>query len=170
MNRMIAIILVCFTVMFLSVGCERAKAAQDEESQMVQLGNPWSEWNSIAETESATDFTFELPDMIADYYTAAEFRTMNNELIEIVYKDQDGNFEVCVRKQKGEGQDISGDYNEYDTCNEENFQGGTITVYNNTNNNSVKIIISYQGYSWALMAPNGFQGDFNQEFLNHICQ
>ena len=160
-----AIILLCFAVPFLIIGCETQK-----ESQMVQIGNPWSEWNSIGEAEAATRFSFGLPNSIADCYTASEFRTMNNEMIEVIYTDPDGKSEVCVRKQKGEGQDISGDYNEYQGCSEKNYHGGNVTVYNNSLNSSVKVLVSYQGYSWSLVAPNGFLGESDQDFLNLLCK
>ena len=85
----------------------------------------------------------------------------------LLYKD-DGDFEICIRKQKGEGQDISGDYNKYETCTETSHNGGTITNYHNSNNNAVKQLISYKGYSWSLVAPNGYWGDSNWDFIGGI--
>ena len=91
---------------------------------------------------------------------------MNNELIQIVYRD--GDFEVCVRKQKGEDQDISGDYTEYDISAESAREGGVIKTYRNFDNNAVRQLISYDGYSWSLVASNGYRGDTNDAFLNLI--
>ena len=87
-------------------------------------------------------------------------------MLEVIYRYEDS--EICVRKQKGEGEDISGDYNKYDTSAEDDFNGGKIVEYRNSNNSAVKQIISYNGYSWSLMAPNGYQEDSNDEFLNYI--
>ena len=91
---------------------------------------------------------------------------MNKELLEVVYRDE--NFEVCVRKQAGEGQDISGDYNEYETRTEANRNGGTVITYQNADNSAMRQVISYHGYSWSLVAPNGYWGDSNADFVNGI--
>ena len=141
---------------------------KEQASQTATIGNPWSDWNTIEEAESVIGFSFGLPEVIADSYDAVSIRTLTDKLIEVVYRDDE--FEVCVRKQKGEGQDISGDYNEYETCTEENYNGGTITNYQNSNNNAVKQIISYKGYSWSLVAPNGYWGDSNQDFVSLIME
>ena len=167
MKKSAAIILLCLIV-FLFAGCGTQKAGQEDSSQLTQMGNPWTEWNSIEEAEAAVGFSVGLPEVIADSYKAAEFRTMNGQLLEIVYRDKD--FEVCLRKQKGEGQDISGDYNEYETCSEESLGGGTIVSYYNSGDNAVKQVISYKGYSWSLVAPNGYWGDSGADFTNQIFE
>lgn len=139
---------------------------QDDNNQMAFIGNPWSQWSSIAEAEAAVGFSFGLPETVADSYTAKEFRTMNNEMIEIVYYD--GDFEVCVRKQAGEGQDISGDYNEYEKCEQTEQNGAAVSVFYNSGDNACRTLVSDQGYSWSLAAPNGYWGDSAQDFLNLI--
>ena len=168
MKKTVSIILLCLILAVSSVGCGGQTAKQNPVSQSVAIGNPWSDWNSIEEAESAVGFSFGLPAVVADRYTAVVFRTLNNELIEIIYRDTD--FEVCVRKQKGEGQDLSGDYNQYDTCTEENINGGTITHYHHSDNSAVKQLISYDGYSWSLVAPNGYWGDSDLDFISQILE
>ena len=168
MKRILIMILLCCNIIFLLVGCGNSKYAQKEEEQVVETANPWTEWASIEETEKATSLTLGLPKVIAGSYVADEFRTMNGELIEVVYHDDD--IEVCVRKQKGEGEDISGDYNEYENYEKKKVHGGEISTYYNTDNRSTKQLISYQGYSWSLVAPKGFWGDSNQDFLNLIFE
>ena len=168
MKKNAAIILLCCMISAIFSGCGNQPDAQAQTSQTTMIGNPWSDWDSIEEAESATGFSFGLPEVIADSYHAVTVRTLNNELIEVVYLDDD--FEVCVRKQTGEEQDISGDYNEYETCTETTQNGGTVTNYHNSSNNAVKQLISYQGYSWSLVAPNGCWGDSNQDFVSKILE
>ena len=157
------IILMCLGLFILFAGC-----ANKEAAQTAAIANPWSTWDSIKEAEEACGFSFGLPDVIAESFTATEFRTMMGELIEVVYCDED--FEVCIRKSKGEDQDILGDYNRYETCNEENRNGAAITTYFNSSNSAMKQLISHQGYSWSLVAANGFWGDSNEDFLRAILQ
>ena len=73
-------------------------------------------------------------------------------------------------KQKGEGQDISGDYNTYEFCDKQNVNGGTVTSWHNSDNDAVKQIVSYGGYSWSLVASDGWWGDANQDFLNCVWE
>ena len=162
MKRTLAMTLLCLCTALLWTGCKNSGG--EEEKKMI--ANPWSQWDSMAEAEAAVGFSFGMPENIAGRYFASVFRTMNGELMEVIYRD--GDSEVRVRKQKGEGQDISGDYNQYDTCTEEAFQGGTVTHYHNTNNNAVKQVISCNGYSWSITASDGFPGDSNRDFLNLI--
>ena len=167
MKKMITILL-CLLFPVLLIGCGTTEAEEEEVSPIAQMGNPWSTWDSIADAEEAAGFSFGLPEVIADTYAAAEIQTMNGSMIEVVYRD--GEFEVCVRKQQGEGQDISGDYNQYDTCTEETIGGAAVTHYRNSDNDAIRQLVSYQGYSWSLVAPNGYWGDSGSEFLNAILE
>ena len=162
MKRTAVLILACLCAVMLWTGCRNSK----EEAEPVSIANPWSDWASMAEAETAVGFAFGLPEEIAGRYTADAFRTMNGELMEVIYRD--GDTEIRVRKQKGEGQDISGDYNTYDICTEEHVAGGTVTTYQNSGSNGVKQVISCEGFSWSITAPEGFTGDDNQDFVSSI--
>ena len=165
MKKLISIILICLIIPAAFVGCGN-NAPEPEYNTTVAIGNPWQEWTSIAEAEDAVGFPFGLPHVIADSYKAAEFRTMNKELIEIVYRSDE--LEVCVRKRADEGEDISGDYNQYESCTETQQGGAAITTYHNTGNNATKQLISCNGYAWSLVAEKGFAGDSANDFLNAI--
>ena len=147
MKKTISGILVCLLVCAIFVGCKKQPTAQ-----YVGMANPWTDWSSLDEAEAAVGFSFGLPEVIADSYTAANFRTMNKELLEIIYRDADS--QICIRKQKGEDQDISGDYNEYDTCTEENIGSCKIIRYRDSQSGAVKQLISYAGYSWSLVTTD----------------
>ena len=166
MEKNVSVILLSCIISAIFAGCGNQTVVKEQISQTTAIANPWVNWDSIEEAESVIGFSFGLPEVIADSYNAVSIRTLNNELIEVVYRD--GDFEICIRKQKGEGQDISGDYNKYETCTETNHNGGTITNYHNSNNNAVKQLISYKGYSWSLVAPNGYWGDSNWDFIGGI--
>ena len=165
MKKAVFVVLFCLIIFTLCAGCGNQTAKQE---QTVAIGNPWSDWNSMEEAESAVGFSFGLPDVIADCYKVARIRTMSKELLEVVYCHE--SFEVYVRKQKGEGQDISGDYNEYDTCAETNHNGVMITTYQNTGNTALRQMVSYKGYSWSLVAPSGYGGASDWDFVNKILE
>ena len=166
MKKWISLFLLCFIISIFFAGCGDQAEPQQQASQSVMIANPWSDWDSLKEAESAVGFSLGLPEVIAGSFEAVTFRTMNQELLEVIYRDED--FEVRIRKQAGEGQDISGDYNEYETRTEASRNGGTITTYHNSDNNAMRQVISVHGYSWSLVAPNGYWGDSNQAFVNEI--
>ena len=166
MKKIIAIILLGLMIPAIFVGCAGHKVEQEAHSQTTAIGNPWSDWETLKEAEDTVGFSFGLPEIIADSYEAVAFRTLNGELIEVIYHD--GDLEVRVRKQKGEGQDISGDYTDYETVTEGQFGDGLITTYHNSGDHAVKQTISAHGYSLSLTAPNGYWGDSNADFLNAI--
>lgn len=168
MKKTVSVILLCLIVFYVCAGCGKQRVEQEETLPMAAIGNPWSDWDSMEEAEAAIGFSFGLPEVIAGSYTAVSIRTMNSELIQVVYRDESS--EVCVRKQKGEGQDISGDYNKYETCTEEDRNGAAIMSYRNSGNNAVKQLISCNGYSWSLVALDGFWGDSNGDFVNKILE
>ena len=166
MKKTIAMILICFIISSLLIGCANQAVTQETTSQITAIGNPWSDWETLKEAEDTVGFSFGLPEIIADSYEAVAFRTLNGELIEVIYQDED--LEVRVRKQKGEGQDISGDYTDYETVTEGQFGDGLITTYHNSGDHAVKQTISAHEYSLSLTAPNGYWGDSNADFLNAI--
>ena len=169
MKKTISIVILFCLVSAVFAGCGSQKAEQEQISQNTMIANPWSSWDSIAEAESVTGFSFGLPEVIVDKYTVFSVRTMNNELIEVKYSYED--FEICIRKQKGEGQDISGDYNSYETCTETSDKSGAMIIsHQNSSSSAMKQLISYHGYSWSLVASNGFWEDSNGDFLNKILE
>ena len=168
MKKVIAMLLLCFAFLLMLAGCGNGEVKPEETEQTAQIANPWSDWSSIEEAEEEVGFSFELPDVIADKFTADKIRTMNKEMLEVVYCNED--LEICVRKKKGEEQDISGDYNQYETCEEKDYNGITVTSYYNSDNDASKQTFSYDGYSWSLAALNGYGGDYSEEFLNKIVE
>ena len=165
MKKKITYILICFALVLAVSGCGKEK---EKATPSAQIGNPWKQWTSITEVENATGFSFELPEIVGEKFVADTFRTMNVELIEVIYHFED--YEVCVRKRQGEGQDISGDYNTYEICTDENHKDITVTRYHNSGSSATRLTFSYQGFSWSLVAPNGFGTDSHEVFLNEILK
>ena len=166
--KTLMIMCLCISVMALFAGCGAEKSEPEPEqgnASGMMIANPWSDWSSLTEAEAVTGFPFGLPEMV-DGYTADVFRTMSGTMLEIRYHS--GESEICVRKQKGEGQDISGDYNVYVNSEERQQNGGSITVDSNEAGEVVRQRISFDGYSWSVVASDGLPAELAQEFLNLI--
>ncbi len=162
------ILLLLFCTMLLT-GCASAPLSapgtEPSSEPMMQIGNPWVDYDTLKEAEESCGLTFPLPLTVAGSYTAQSFRVMNGELLEVVY--QDGESEVTVRMCPGENQDISGVYGDADTVEEMTVNGITVTIKNM--DRAVLHLISADGCSYCLYAPNGYRDGAAKEFLNFIC-
>ena len=166
MKKPMLMLMVCL----LLTGCSTEPQVPDttpETTPVQQLANPWKDYPSLEEAEAACGLDFPLEDVVADSYKAETCRVMNGQLLEVTYRDD--SFEVTVRMQAGEGQDISGVYAEYKdifTYEEETYtivlkyiQGGGILQ-----------LISKNGYSYSFYAPNHYWGDSNTDFLAFLTE
>ena len=157
MRKTITMLLFCL-IIITATGCGKTEVQESAPSQALTMGNPWKSFETMKEAEEAVGFSFGLSENILESYQAVSFRAMNGELMEVLY--QNGDFEVCVRKKVGAGEDISGDYNKYDTTSETKVNDATITYYRNEKTPAQRHVISYQEFSWSLVAPNGYpEGD-----------
>ena len=165
--RKTCIMLIALILSVFILGCSMTDDTQQSEQAYAELTNPWDEWKTLEEAEKAVGFEFGLPTVMTDSYKAESFKTLNDELIEVVYRDDD--YEVIVRKQKGEGQDISGDYNEYLEHGNHERSGATIEQICGLPDKEPfypgKTLISYDGFSWSLVAPKGYWGDSQEDFF-----
>ena len=166
MRKTFAVILVGILLMAWFTGCGRQEEKTEAETPNAAIGNPWSDWASMEEAQARVGFSYGLPEEMAGSYTAVAYRTMNDELLEVIYRD--GEQEIRVRKQAGEGQDISGDYNQYDIRTEETIDGAAVIIFQSSDHHGVKQLISAGGYSWSVTAPEGFPGDGGRDFVNAI--
>lgn len=166
-RTILILVILIFTTVLASCGNQGVQPENNADAE-TQLANPWTDWESLAEAEATVGFSFGLPETISSSYKAESFRTMNDELIEVTYRDDD--YEVVVRKAKSHsklGEDISGDYNNYEKVEQRNrFGANTVHYYNE--NDAMKTLITYEGYSWSLVAPKGYWGDSSSDFFAAI--
>lgn len=136
---------------------------ETEEIQPAQLANPWVCYDTLTEAEAAAGFSLDMEQEI-ETFRAETFRVMNGQLLEVVYRD--GDFAVTVRKQKGEGQDLSGVYETFEK--ETVYQTGNSWIISRVLGNTVLDLIDSSGFSWSVYAPEGYPGDHHAGFLNAL--
>ena len=164
MRKMIILILVCLMMTGCSEKAVPAETTAATTEPVLQIGNPWIDYVTLVEAEAACGLDFPMPETIADSYVAESFRVMNGQLLELKYLDD--TFEVIVRMQAGEGQDLSGVYGEFENIQTVEVDGATITSM--IIDGGVVQLIAKDGYSYSLYAPNHYWGDSNVEFLQYI--
>ena len=162
--KTILILLLCLMLTGCGTEASSAETTVPEAEVSVQIANPWVDYSSLAEAEAACGLDFPMPEIIADSYAAESFRVMNGQLLEVKYRD--GDFSVTVRMQAGEGQDLSGVYGEFENVQTVEVDGATITGM--TIEGGALQLISKDGFSYSLYAPNHYWGDSNVEFLQYL--
>ena len=149
-------------------------AGANPENNEAGMANPWSDVDSAeAAAEGAGLDTFMVPDGEAEIslgeVKVTQYRCMKGMAEAVVEFPA---VEMTIRKGDKSGEmaegDISGDYNEYEKCEQTEQNGAVISVSYNSGDNACRTLVSDQGYSWSLAAPNGYWGDSAQDFLNLI--
>ncbi len=87
------------------------EAASSDAPMSMQIANPWSEFDSLEEAEADAGIEIELPESYQGFNHRI-YRSMQGEMLEIIYQDADGKEGFRIRKSRDAG-DISGDYNSY---------------------------------------------------------
>ncbi len=91
-----------------------------------QIPNPWTEYKSVDEAKKAVNFEAPVPTKVTDGYKLDYISNLDGELLQIVYRNAEDK-QISYRTAKG-SEDISGDYNVYDTSEELQVGGNTVTV------------------------------------------
>ena len=136
--------------------------------RMAGLANPWTDCEMLSEAEELAGFTLDIGEQLGGY-KAEVFRVMPEKMLEVRYTD--GDSEVTVRKAPGAGQDISGDYNNYEKI-ESAEQNGLKITYNHIKDGGVIVLLSDKDkdYSYCVSAYDGFPGDSGRDFVDAICK
>lgn len=79
--------------------------------ESAQIANPFTDTKTLEEAQEIAGFDMQVPDAVAPY-TVVNYRAVEGEMLEIIFRDRKGEEGYRIRKAAGED-DISGDYNEY---------------------------------------------------------
>ena len=157
------VVLLIILLLFTGCGASGEPVETTEAPQTLQLANPWVRYDSLEEAEAAVGFPFGMALEIGTF-RAESFRVMSGKLLEVGYRD--GDFTVTVRKQPGEGQDLSGVYEDFER--ETAYQTGNSWVVGRVSGNTMLDLIDSGGCSWSVHAPKGYPEDGHTHFLNGV--
>lgn len=123
----------------------------------VQIPNPWQECASLEEAGRLAGFSFTAPEAV-EGYTEKYIAAIENDIAEVIFSKGD-NDDASLYFRKGLGtEDISGDYNTYDTVEQQTIGDRTVTckgndglIYNATWNDGT--------YSYAVMCNAGMNAE-----------
>ena len=131
----LSLLLCCLLSMSLVAcsGSSDTSNAQSAKEETAKIANPIVEYDSLAKAEKAAGFQLTVPEAVevnGEAYEQYYYSTINDSLIEVRYGAEGS--EVCyIRKApvSQDMEDISGDYNVYDTVVEEEVMLESGTEY-----------------------------------------
>ena len=116
MKKILLMSLLCLAI----VACGKKEEAKQEtaettnvtQKESTQIPNPFVEVKNLDEASKIAGFTLEVPETYEDYKKQV-IQAIEDDMIEVIYYDENSEHEgLRIRKAKGTD-DISGDYNEY---------------------------------------------------------
>lgn len=99
-----------------------------DDGETVQIPNPWVDCASLEEAGKLAGFSFTAPDAL-EGYPEKYIGVIEKEIAEVIFNDENG-AEICLRKGVGTD-DISGDYNVYETTETRTIDGKNVTCKGN---------------------------------------
>lgn len=148
---------------WLSRSTPSISTESSSDDSNLQIPNPFQDCASMAEAAALTGFSIEVPDTFQSN-TTRKISVMDGEMIQVSYLDSDENELLYIRKEKG-SDDISGDYNQYDTISACSINGAEVTMRSN-NGIFYAAIWTKDGYSYCVGAlHNGFSSQEELEDL-----
>ena len=116
MKKILLMSVLCLAI----VACGKKEEAKQEtaettnvtQKESTQIPNPFVEVKNLDEASKIAGFTLEVPETYEDYKKQV-IQAIENDMIEVIYIEEESGYEgLRIRKAKGTD-DISGDYNEY---------------------------------------------------------
>ena len=127
---------------------EMAETTNVTQEQSVEVPNPFVEVKTLDEAYKIAGFTLSVPTTYEDYKKQV-IQAIENDMIEVIYIEEESGYEgLRIRKAKGTD-DISGDYNEYK--NVENVKVGDYDVTEKSDGKNIFVATWTDGtYSYAI--------------------
>ena len=124
------------------------EASGEKKSVMTMIANPWHDSSTLSEAEKDAGFDITIPESFLDSKPES-FRSMTDDMLEIIYRDTASLEVFRVRKSNAAGEDISGDYNSYDNERTVSIDGTEVTL-KGTGDNVYVATWTKNGYSFAI--------------------
>lgn len=144
---------VCAAMAFSMAACANQKepSSTTEPSSQMQLPNPFTSCETMADAEKIAGFTLTMPEHAPDWAAETTIRATRSGMIEVVHLGNGS--EMRIRKAAG-NEDISGDYSAYQTSNE--ISVGDTNVQVKGNEEKIYLATWSNGtYSYSISVNSG---------------
>ena len=141
-----------------------AQSEEADSSDFVQSGNPYAEYDTLEEAENTIGFEISVPDSYGGY-TEPYYAVIEGKILEVQYYNGDDRG-MIIRKSRG-SEDISGDFNEYNTVTETEVNGNTVTIKGSGDEFSLALWGSGD-YSYSVSVISGISESALKEIIEKI--
>ena len=141
-----------------------AQSEEADSSDFVQYGNPYAEYDTLEEAENTIGFVISVPDSYGEY-TEPYYAVIEGKILEVQYYNGDDRG-MIISKSRG-SEDISGDFNEYNTVTETEVNGNTVTIKGSGDEFSLALWVSGD-YSYSVSVSSGISENALKEIIEKI--
>lgn len=141
-----------------------AQSEEADSSDFVQSGNPYAEYDTLEEAENTIGFEISVPDSYGGY-TEPYYAVIEGKILEVQYYNGDDRG-MIIRKSRG-SEDISGDFNEYNTVTETEVNGNTVTIKGSGDGFRLALWVSGD-YSYSVSVSSGISENELKEIIEKI--
>jgi len=141
-----------------------AQSEEADSSDFVQYGNPYAEYDTLEEAENTIGFEISVPDSYSEY-TEPYYAVIEGKILEVQYYNGDDRG-MIISKSRG-SEDISGDFNEYNTVTETEVNGNTVTIKGSGDEFSLALWVSGD-YSYSVSVSSGISENALKEIIEKI--
>lgn len=141
-----------------------AQSEEVDSSDFVQYGNPYAEYDTLEEAENTIGFEISVPDSYGGY-TEPYYAVIEGKILEVQYYNGDDRGMIIMKSRGSE--DISGDFNEYNTVTETEVNGNTVTIKGNGDEFSLALWVSGD-YSYSVSVSSGISENALKEIIEKI--
>lgn len=141
-----------------------AQSEEADSSDFVQSGNPYAEYDTLEEAENTIGFEISVPDSYGGY-TEPYYAVIEGKILEVQYYNGDDRG-MIISKSRG-SEDISGDFNEYNTVTETEVNGNIVTIKGNGDEFSLALWVSGD-YSYSVSVSSGISENALKEIIEKI--
>ena len=135
------------------------------QTEDAEIPNPFVDCSSMKDAADIAGFSMTLPSRIPNWVEETTFRAMTGSMLEVTYRG--GDQELRLRKAVG-SDDISGDYQSYDSSKTVTVHGVEVT-YKGNDGKVMNAVWSTDGYSYSLSAPAGMTEDTAAALIQEIA-
>ncbi len=169
MKKML-VIAICILLALVVVACgsqpnDLPQENANAEEQQFQIPNPFVDCATMDDAELTAGFSVTLPESVPGGAQQTAIRATENGMIEVLYGGEEK--QACLRKGIG-AEDISGDYNLYETTEE--IAVGDVTVTVKGNGGKLYLATWTSGeYSFAVSVSDGLSQEDMTALVSQVA-
>ena len=161
---------VCVLSMILVLAmaaCGGKTVAETGTVENVRIPNPWQVCASLEEAGKLAGFSFTAPEEV-EGYTKKYIAAIENEIAQVIFSNGEENDSTLYFRKGVGAEDISGDYNTYETVEELTVGGKTVTCKGN--GGLIHTAVWNDGtYSYAVMSDAGMNAEQMETWVGSLA-